>query len=384
MHVVFVIAPGGGPEANVKTLAPEYERRGHRISVIYAATKEKVAAGWSNSISFKFAPPGSVHYYAAKLNGGYRAWPVRLRAWEQAMAVRKVLNKLQNDQPIDIVEVTEGFPLSALGGRWPVVVRAHGSAWTFRTFCGDGETRNDRWLISAQRQQFLKASSASALSVHLADHLRGALELSSPIEVIPYGIDIDTFRPSSNGRASERPVLLSVGRLERRKGMDLFLRAMASVWHVHPGAEVHLVGSESEFLRQDLLALVPPERQTQVFFPGFLNRDELVERYRRATIYVAPTQYETFGYTILEAMACGKSVVSTRVGAVPELVDDGDTGLLVNWNDPAALAGAIMSLLDDPAKVARMGKAGREKAEAMYSLDRVVQRNLDSYQRALS
>jgi len=383
MHIVFVIAPAGGPEANVKTLAPELERRGHRLSVIYTVTKDRVNTDWSGSIRFRFAPPTSAHYYAAKFVGSYHAWPLRLRAWEQAVAVRRVLRAIESEEPIDIVEVTEGFPVSVLCSRWRVVVRAHGSDWTLRRYCGDGETRNDPWLIKGQRRQFLKASCASALSTHLAGHLRESLRLApSAIEVVPYGIDVAKFSCSSNGVGSGRPILLTVGRLERRKGVDVLLRAMSQVWQRFPDAQVRLVGSEAEFRRQDLLTMAPEDKRQQLIFPGFLDRDQLINEYQHATIYVAPTQYETFGYTILEAMACGKPVVSTRVGAIEELVADGETGLLVDWNDHASLASAVLKLLADPAWARRMGQAGRARATT-FSLPAIVERNLDSYRRAL-
>jgi hypothetical protein len=177
MHIIFVIAPGGGPEANVKTLAPELERRGHHLSVIYTVAKDKVNTDWSDSIRFRFAPPTSAHYYTAKVVGSYHAWPLRMRAWEQARSVRRVLDEIESDEPIDIVEVTEGFSVSTFLSRWRAVVRAQGSAWTVRHFCEGGETKNDRWLVAQQRRQFLKVQGASALSAHLAGHLRDALGL---------------------------------------------------------------------------------------------------------------------------------------------------------------------------------------------------------------
>jgi len=380
-----VIAPGGGPEANAKTLAPEFDKQGHAVSVIYTVAKEKANADWSSSVRVRFAPPKSAHYYASKLVGSYRAWPLRLRAWEQAMAVRRALREIDQEEPVDVVEVTEGFPVTVLARQWPVVVRAHGSDWTFRQFCGDGDRRNDQQIISGQRRQVLRARSTSALSAHLADHLGDTLQLrSSQVQVIPYGIDIDKFKPSSNGTGFGPPILLTVGRLERRKGVDVLLRAMPRVWQHFPDAQVHLVGGESGFRHADLLAMVPEDKQEQIVFPGFLNRDQLTTQYQYATLYIAPTQYETFGYTILEAMACGKPVISTRVGAVPDLVDDGQTGLLVSWDDSASLAAAILELLENPSVAEQMGHRGRARAEALFSLDAVVDRNLDLYRRALA
>jgi glycosyltransferase involved in cell wall biosynthesis len=382
MHLAYVIAPGGGPEANVKTLAPELKKLGHRVTVVYTVGKDKVDAGWSDSVRFCFAPAASGHYYAARFVGSYHAWPLRLRAWEQARAVLRVLTEIEREEPIDIVEVTEGFSMANLSGYWPVIVRAHGSDWTFRRFCGDGEAKADDWLMSEQRKQLLGAQRTTALSTQLAEHLRDVLQLSSPIDVMPYGIDTTVFAPNSHAPVNP-PVLLTVGRLERRKGVDVLLRAMPRVWQRFPDAQVRLIGNEGDLSRGDLLAMVPADNREQIVFPGFLERDQLVKEYQHATIYIAPTQYETFGYTVLEAMACGRPVISTQVGAIPELVDDGKTGLLVPWNDPTELAEAIIKLLDDPASAARMGAAGREKASNDFALETIVQRNLDSYQRAL-
>ena len=383
MHLVFVIAPGGGPEANVKTLAPELEKCGHRVSVIYTVVKEKVDSGWSASIRFRFAPPASAHYYAAKLVGSYHAWPLRLRAWEQARSVRRVLGEIEGEDPIDIVEVTEGFSVATLGNRWRVVVRAHGSDWTFRQFCGDGDAKADEWLAAQQRRQFLRAHNVTALSNHLSNYLNETLQLSDGIDSLPYGIDTRAFSPNSHS-AQSPPVLLTVGRLERRKGVDVLLRAMPEVWRRFPDVQVRLVGGEGDLSRSDLLQMVPADKRKQIVFPGFLHRDQLVTEYQHATIYVAPTQYETFGYTVLEAMACGRPVVSTRVGAIPELVEDGETGLLAPWNDHVALSEAILDLLSDPARAVRMGSAGRAKALKFFSLEKIVQRNLDSYRQALA
>jgi len=382
MHLVFVIAPGGGPEANAKTLAPELEKRGHRVSVIYTV-KGPVDISWSDSIRFRFAPPASLHYYMAKLVGSYHAWPLRMRSWEQARAVREALKEIEREEPIDVVEVTEGFLVATLGNHWRVVVRAQGSDWTVRYFCGDGESRTDRWLMTQQREQFLRAHRTTALSAHLSKHLVEKLRLSSTVDVLPYGIDTSAFSPNSHAAVSP-PILLTVGRLERRKGVDVLLRAMPEVWRRFPDAQVRLVGSEGEFTRNDLLRMVPSDKREQIVFPGFLDRQQLVTEYQRATIYVAPTQYETFGYTVLEAMACGRPVVSTRVGAIPELVEDDQTGLLAPWNDHLALAEAILKLLSDPATASRMGLAGRDKALQSFALDKIVQRNLDSYQQALA
>ena len=117
---------------------------------------------------------------------------------------------------------------------------------------------------------------------------------------------------------------------------------------------------------------------------------ELVAEYRRAACVVLPSVYrdrdggetrvpELLGQTLLEAMACGTPVVCTRVASLPEVVDDGITGIIVPPNDPAALGAAIRWLRDHPAEAVRLGAAGRARVLDRFTWDRVVRQCLAIY-----
>ena len=105
---------------------------------------------------------------------------------------------------------------------------------------------------------------------------------------------------------------------------------------------------------------------------------------RRAAVVVHPARWEGFGLALLEAMLCGRPIVATRVSSVPEIVTNGETGLLVPPDDPSALATASISLLDDPVRAARLGEAGRVRAEAEFSVARMAERTAAVYEEALS
>jgi glycosyltransferase involved in cell wall biosynthesis len=110
----------------------------------------------------------------------------------------------------------------------------------------------------------------------------------------------------------------------------------------------------------------------RVTFLGTIPRRELADRYRRAAIFCLPSRQEGFGIVFVEAMACGKPVVAARAAAVPETVVDGETGLLVDPDDPAALAQALFALLSDRDRCRAMGEAGRRRVER-YRADRVAE-----------
>jgi glycosyltransferase involved in cell wall biosynthesis len=102
---------------------------------------------------------------------------------------------------------------------------------------------------------------------------------------------------------------------------------------------------------------------------------------RRADVVVQPSRWEGFGLGVLEAMLCERPVVATRVSSLPELVADGETGLLVAPDDPGALREALARLLGDPAQRERMGAAGLARARAAFSVERMARRTLDVYSR---
>ncbi|MCL4489683.1 MAG: glycosyltransferase family 4 protein [Chloroflexi bacterium] len=382
MHIVYVVAPGGGPEACVRTLAPRLLKIGHRVTVIYSARAGHVSPSFQPDVRVLFAPPSSMHYYLSRVAGGSRAWLRPLRAWEHACAVYLRLREVEREEKIDLVEVVEGLPVNLFRKHWPVIVRAHGSDWTFRLFCQDGDQGGDHRLVEMEADQLRSASAVSAISRHLADHLSAYCQFPlNRIEVIPYPIETGQFRPADREDHSEIAVM-AVGRLERRKGTDLLLRAMNRVWQEFPETKVYLIGAESGFTKGQLLELVPDDRRRQVVFPGFVDHDRLPDYYRRVTAYIAATQYETFAYTVLEAMASGLAVVATRTGAIPELVDDGMTGLLVPPGDPGSLSRAVLSLLEDGGRRNCMGQRARRVALADYSVGEIAGRMVDLYERA--
>ncbi|MHB1422892.1 MAG: glycosyltransferase, partial [Gemmataceae bacterium] len=117
---------------------------------------------------------------------------------------------------------------------------------------------------------------------------------------------------------------------------------------------------------------------------GHVPWPKLMDCYRRAALFVMPSYYETFGISCVEAMAFGLPVVATRAGGLPEVVEDGVTGLLVPPGDPAALAAAMARLLADPDLRRRMGQAGRQRAIEKFTAERVVRETISVYERVRS
>ena len=179
-----------------------------------------------------------------------------------------------------------------------------------------------------------------------------------------------------------RPAVIFVGRITRQKGVPVLLRAAASL---APEAQLVLCAGQPDTadLAAEVTGLVTSlqaSRSGVIWIPEMLPRREVIQLLSHATVFACPSLYEPLGIVNLEAMACGTAVVGSRVGGIPEVVADGETGLLVPPDDPAALAAALNALVLDPARAAAMGAAGRKRAAAEFGWDAIAAQTVQLYQ----
>jgi glycosyltransferase involved in cell wall biosynthesis len=204
------------------------------------------------------------------------------------------------------------------------------------------------------------------------------------LRVVHYGLDSPPEPWGPRGGpdlAPETPVLVAVCRLVRQKGVDVAVEAFALVRERHPAAQLVVLGEGP--LRDELTALAARRGvDDAVSFPGRVG--DIAWWLRRARVVVHPARWEGFGLALLEAMLCERPIVATRVSSIPEIVAEGETGLLVPPDDPTALAEAVGALLDDPARASAMGEAGRLRARAEFSVARMAERTTAAYEEALT
>ena len=196
---------------------------------------------------------------------------------------------------------------------------------------------------------------------------------ASHLKVIPCGVDLSLFTPASaTSRQAARqalalddgqPILLSVGRLDPIKELDLLLESVALL---RTPARLILIGGnpdgdpEVERLRQRAADLGLGER---VRFPGAVPQRQLPEYYHAADAVVVSSRYESFGLVAVEALASGTPVVASAAGGLTSIVREGENGLLVRWRDPRAFAGRLDKLLSDETQRARLSANARPSVE---------------------
>lgn len=283
-------------------------------------------------------------------------WPVQLR-------------RLLDRHGVDLVSVHSPVPYLAdvtvaVAGRRPVVLTYHCGSLVKGVRGVDTVLRGyERYVLP---RVFARADALVAVSpTSLAARVPGC-------RTIPPGVDTDVFTPAP--APAGPPTVLYVGRIERSsawKGIGVLLDAFAGIAPQLPEARLELVGGGDavDGLRRHAAALGIADR---VDFRGVLSGAELVGAYRRASVVVLPslTEAETFGMALVEAMSCGRPVVGSRVGGIPDVVTDGRDGLLVPPGDPAALSAACLRLLTDPALADRLGRSGRRSAVTRFAWSR--------------
>ncbi len=194
------------------------------------------------------------------------------------------------------------------------------------------------------------------------------------------GIDTSVFKRLA-GVEKEKGRLIMVGRTgDRKKGVLYLLQALQLLREDKVDLRLTIV---DEMTPGDSYALDLIQKyglEDMVTFTGRLTTEELISQYSAAEIAVTPSVYEGFGLPAAEAMACNLPVVVTKAGALPEVVKDGETGIIVPPQSPYALAQAIKRLLEDEPLRQRMGRQGRERVERRFSWEQAARQILDVYE----
>jgi phosphatidylinositol alpha-1,6-mannosyltransferase len=293
------------------------------------------------------------------------------------------LGRLIKETDAAQVHCTKVFPeaLAALPARWmlktPYVVYAHGEEII--------TARMSRKLAALIGPVYRGASAVIANSKNTRRLLEDIGVPAGKIQTIHPGVDARRFSSEGDGEnirsrygIGSAPLLLTVGRLQKRKGHDMAIRALAALRKRFPGVRYLIVGAGEEEV--GLRSLAHDQGVSDaVVFAGKLPDEDLPGCYAACDVFIMANRtvnqdIEGFGMVFLEANAAGKPVIGGISGGTEDAIVDGETGFRVDAERPEAVATAIERLLADPELRKRMGRAGRRRVEREFSWDRVVQK----------
>lgn len=224
------------------------------------------------------------------------------------------------------------------------------------------------------------AASITATSHYLARVVATYLRRPRNVHVVPFGVDLDLFTPPAC--TPKTATIGSLRHLETVYGLDVLIKALPELLCVDSELQL-LIGGEGT-QRHALEALVHQLGvERHVALHGRVPHAKAASFLQSLTLFAVPSRAESFGVAALEAQACGLPVVASNVGGLPEVVRDGETGILVPPEDPHALASALAGLLSDPHKAMTMGKAARQWVESTYRWEDNVAQMLRIYDEVL-
>jgi glycosyltransferase involved in cell wall biosynthesis len=368
---------GGGAAVATAALAQGLVARGLKVDVVTAGA---AAAGTPDSAPGPFEHPGLTLYRVrSRRTGVHEAGMADAASY--LVAALPLIRQLMRTHTYQAVHVFFSLPTGALlpfldlRGT-PVVVSLRGSDVPGY----DPHNRSlqfahrvlaplTRWIWRRADRVVAVCESLGQLALHTCPDLR--------YSVVPNGVDLELFYPRREDRPAGPIRCLAVARLIERKGLGELIRAIAQLERGRFRLEVVGGGADESALRS---LAARHGLADEVHFLGPLTRAEVARRYRAADMFTLPSSAEAFGNVFAEALASGLPIVGSSTGGIPELVEHGRNGLLVQPGKIDALAGAIRYLADDWELRKEMAQRNRAKAEANLEWSQVTARYLATYE----
>jgi glycosyltransferase involved in cell wall biosynthesis len=191
------------------------------------------------------------------------------------------------------------------------------------------------------------------------------------IMYLPNGVDTNLFKPA---KRKEENLILFVGRVNARKGVKILVRALQ---YLETPAKLVIIGPMDETFKPEIMTLITDMNQKgkhKIEYLGAMSNTDAIKWYQQSSLFVLPSFAEGFPMTILEALSCETPVIATCVGGIPEIVKDNTTGILIQPDNPVALAQVVQNLLENRQAIIRLGREGRKQVVQHYSLEASVKK----------
>ena len=368
---------GGGAGTYVQLIGKELVLRGHKVSVIAGQCPECPSHELDDGVNVYRPKRSSLHWWFSRLTG-LEGVSLSFRYLEHGRQLYRFIEKLHKKNPIDIAEFSEGGDFwHMFNPKFPYISHLHGSRYTVLYASGRKIRRTDwyhRRLELLFIDQGIHVMSPSNALLNLVEKEMKHKLKSSTVMPCPLDPRLENLRSKVKSDNRHKTVFFAA-RNDPVKGGQILLEAVPLIQRKVPDIKFQFFGFKP---KPDM---VIPEG---VSCNDFLPKEKLLEPYQEADICVIPSYWDNSPNTVYEAMAAGKAVVASRVGGIPELVKDGETGILVDPGNSKHLADAIIDLLLDRKKRISMGEKASERILQLASLSDNVDRRLALYQKIIT
>lgn len=307
------------------------------------------------------------------------------------------IDRLTAGSRLDLLEMEESFGMAGfLHDRVavPIVVRLHGPWFLNGTVMGASQDENFLRRVQVEGEAIDEAFAITAPSKDVLEQTRRYYDL--PLEravVIPCPIACTSKEQRWQAQSCEPDVIAFIGRFDRHKGGDLIIDAFAQVLQNFPKTRLIFAGPDRGYvddagrtwhLEEYVRDRLPGALEGQLQWLGQQPPSALTDLRRRAQMTVVASRYDNFPYTALEALSLGCPIVAARAGGIPEIINDGESGLLFQTGDAADLAAQISRLLKNPTLAAQLGHQAGEECAERFAPAVVAQQSIDFYQATLA
>lgn len=374
----------GGIETYTYLISTAFVRLGHHVHIITSGKNSNpflenkyIASGIKvHKIDFENLPIRGLWRLENKI-------PLSMLFYTH-LVCRKI-RELIKEYAIDILETpNRGFEglMYSYKRTIPLVVRLHGGILVDKVLNASSHPVRDKLIGWLEKHLIVHADSITSPSRSIAEIASNNYKICKPINIIPNSIDLEQFFPLPEKEA-QNPTILYVGRFQELKGVFILAEAILKVLADFPAVHFILVGPDSLYNKGNVSCrefLCNKINDKRVSFYPEASSEELIKLYNKAWICVFPSFYESFGIVALEAMACGKAVIATKVGGFSEIIEDKVSGLLIPHGNVEALVTSIVELLNKKDYRNQLGENAYKRAQGYYSLDKIARTTLKTYE----
>jgi len=375
MKVCFICpeypeGPHGGIGSMVQIISRELVHLGHQVRVIGVYPKNYPAPDHENDLG--------VEVWRLREKRGKFGWILPY------MQQFRIIKKWSEKGEIEIIEAPDSRGWIAFWSKLtvPVILRAHGSNTYFSNILG---THLNFLTSIIEKKSYQRADYLASVSHYTAKITKELFKLFKDFVVIHNGIEI----PRIDDRLIRDPnTAIFSGSLNKKKGIFELIEGALLLLNANTQIVLKIFGKDTldqagGSVKETLIKLIPEEFKNNIVFEGHVSRKILIEEYKKCTLAIFPSYAEAFAIAPLESMVCGCPTIYTTMGSGPELIQDGEDGLLINPADPKEIADAIKRILRDPDFAIKIGNEGRKKVIEYFSKELMVKNSLEFYQKCI-
>lgn len=372
---------GGGQGTYAMNLVRELISKGHRVTVISPLFEGGKPHERKGNLEIRRLRLSHFSGFLSDIIDVRMAFGLRIRK------IRKELN-LDDFDVIHVLDVHDSYFIGNRIGA-PVIVSVNDyyafetpfNVFRFPYHCSDLPLRYVHHMIAkVLNSTFLrKADHIISDTKYTADVVRRVVKAGN-VSVVYKGIDMKKFSGrTAAGKYSSHRILYVGGNMER-KGVEYLMKAMPFIVKAFPDSELTIIGRAGKHYKRKLDAIVRSNGLGgHIKHVSFCPPAEISRHYEEANVFVLPSIIEDLGQVLIESMATKTPVVTTNVGANPEAIIDGETGLLVDPKDHKGIARAVIKIFSSPGMAKRMGEKGRKRAESMFNSECMLKETIGIY-----